>query len=151
MSALEFTRMKDELLIVYKSILPDYFESVLKAKSLVEDSKMSVCEACKEVDISRSTFYKYKDKIFRATEQYGKKSIITVKTADKKGVLGAILDIVYDFGANVIAINQAMSVRGVGFITLTVDVTDVAIDVSDLVQAIRNTENVKNASIMAIE
>ena len=105
--------MKDELLIVYKSILPDYFESVLKAKSLVEDSKMSVCEACKEVDISRSTFYKYKDKIFRATEQYGKKSIITVKTADKKGVLGAILDIVYDFGANVIAINQAMSVRGV--------------------------------------
>ena len=65
--------------------------------------------------------------------------------------MGAILDTVYDFGANVIAINQAMSVRGVGFITLTVDVTDVAIDVSDLVQAIRNTENVKNASIMAIE
>ena len=143
--------MKDELLIVYKSILPDYFDSVLKAKSLVEDCKLSVSEACKEVDISRSTFYKYKDKIFRASQQYGKKSVIMVKTADKRGVLGAILDAVYDCGANVIAINQAMSVRGVGLITLTVDVTDVGSDISDLLQAIKDTENVKSATIAAIE
>lgn len=143
--------MKDELLIVYKSILPDYFDSVLKAKSLVEDSKLSVSEACKEVDISRSTFYKYKDKIFRASQQYGKKSVIMIKTADKRGVLGAILDAVYNCGANVIAINQAMSVRGVGLITLTVDVTDVGSDISDLLQAIKDTENVKSATIAAIE
>lgn len=143
--------MKDELLIVYKSILPDYFDAVLKVKGLVEDSKLSVSEACKEVDISRSTFYKYKDKIFRASEQYGKKSVIMIKTADKKGVLGAILNVVYDCGANVIAINQAMSVRGVGLITLTVDVSDVGSDVSELLQALKDTENVKSATIAAIE
>ncbi|MBQ4587070.1 MAG: hypothetical protein IJB13_04695, partial [Clostridia bacterium] len=78
-----------EYLIIDKSILPEYFDLVLKAKSLVEDEDVSVSLACKQTGISRSTFYKYKDKIYRSSESYGKKSIISFKLADSPGVLSS--------------------------------------------------------------
>ena len=83
--------MGAEYLIIDKSILPEYFELVLKAKSLVEDENKSVSFACKETGISRSTFYKYKDKIFKTSQTYGKKIILTMKLSDAAGVLSNIM------------------------------------------------------------
>ncbi|MBO7525814.1 MAG: ACT domain-containing protein [Clostridia bacterium] len=140
-----------EYLIIDKSILPDYFELVLKAKGLVEDEKTSVSDACKKTGISRSTFYKYKDKIFNVSNTYGKRAIITVKAADKKGVLSGILSAVYSFGANVVSINQAIPIKSVAVITLAVDFGDTAGGGDALTEKIKAIENVKNASIVAIE
>ena len=57
--------MKGKYLIVDKSILPDYFEKVIEVRNLLRDGKFqNVSEAVKEVGISRSTYYKYKDFIF---------------------------------------------------------------------------------------
>ena len=54
--------MLENYLIVHKSILPEYFETVLQAKHLLEEGKAkNVMQATKMVGISRSTFYKYKD------------------------------------------------------------------------------------------
>ena len=54
--------MKGKYLIVDKAILPDYFEKVIEARTLLRDGKFqNVSEAVKEVGISRSTYYKYKD------------------------------------------------------------------------------------------
>ena len=143
--------MADDYLIIDKSILPDYFELVLTAKGLVEDERVSVSDACKRTGISRSTFYKYKDKIFTVSRSYGKKAIISLKAADKKGVLSGILNAVYSFGANVVSINQAIPIKGVAVITLAVDVTGAGSDAGALVEKLRVIENVKNANIIAIE
>ncbi len=143
--------MNDDYLIIYKSILPDYFELVLKAKALVEDEKKSVSDACKEVGISRSTFYKYKDKIFKASSSYGKKSIISLKTADTKGVLSAVLGEIYSFGANVITINQAMPIKNVAFITLAIDISEASADIVELINKLKTIDSVKSVSVIAIE
>ncbi len=143
--------MNDDYLIIYKSILPDYFELVLKAKALVEDEKKSVSDACKEVGISRSTFYKYKDKIFKASSSYGKKSIISLKTADTKGVLSAVLSEIYSFGANVITINQAMPIKNVAFITLAIDISETSADIVELINKLKTIDSVKSVSVIAIE
>ena len=86
----------DEYYIVYKSILPEYFESVINAKSMVEDEKQSVSNACKKFNISRSTYYKYKDKIFTASKSYGRKCIFGIRAGDKKGVLSAVIAEFYE-------------------------------------------------------
>ncbi len=143
--------MSSEFLIIDKTILPDYFDAVLKAKSLVENEKESVSSACKTAGISRSTFYKYKDKIFTASATYGKKAIISLKTADKRGVLSAILSAVYSVGANVVSINQAIPIKGVAVITLAIDLADASEDAGAIVTKLRSIENVKNATIVAIE
>ena len=49
-------------LIIDRSILPPCYEQVIKAVKLVENEGKSVSNVCKELDISRSTYYKYKDR-----------------------------------------------------------------------------------------
>lgn len=56
--------MKKEYLTIHNSILPDYYDKILQATKRVEDEHVSVSQVCKELDISRSTYYKYKDKIY---------------------------------------------------------------------------------------
>ncbi|MBQ2717394.1 MAG: ACT domain-containing protein [Clostridia bacterium] len=143
--------MNQDYLIIHKSILPDYFDTVLKAKSLVEDEKMSVSDACRMLGISRSTFYKYKDNIFSPSKNYGKKAIVGVKTADKMGVLSNILSIIYKFGANVITINQDMPIKDSAYITMAIDVSDSEKDINELVKELKTVENVRSANIIAVE
>lgn len=143
--------MNDEYLIVFKSILPDYFDAVIKAKAMVEDEDFSVSEACKKLDISRSTYYKYKDKIFNASKNYGKKSIIGIRAGDKKGVLSNILSEIYESGANVISINSAMPVKNVAFVTLAIDVSDAQLDTTQILAKLKAVDHVKSAYIIAIE
>ena len=143
--------MNDEYLIVYKSILPEYFSSVITAKAMVEDEKLSVSVACKNTGISRSTYYKYKDKVFKASKSYGKKCIIGIRAADRKGVLNEILSEIYEAGVNIISINSAMPVKGVAFVTMAIDVSDANDDPADIVGKVKAIDNVKSANIIAIE
>lgn len=143
--------MNKDYLIIHKSILPDFFEQVLTAKGLVDDKKMSVCEACKLTDISRSTFYKYRDNVFLPSKSYGKKAIIAIKTADRRGVLSAILTLVYKFQANVITINQDMPIKDSAYITVALDISDMESDVNELLVELKELENVKSATVIAVD
>ena len=50
--------MKGKYLIVDKAILPDYFEKVIEARTLLRDGKFqNVSEAVKEVGISLSLIH----------------------------------------------------------------------------------------------
>lgn len=143
--------MGSEYLIIEKSILPDYFDLVIKAKSLVENEKISVSDACKQIGISRNTFYKYKDKIFIASKAYGRRAIVSLKTADERGVLSGIVSAVYSFNGNVISINQAAPINGVAVITLAVDLGETENEIGELIKKLNKIEFVKSASIVAIE
>ena len=86
--------MKGKYLIVDKAILPDYFEKVIEARTLLRDGKFqNVSEAVKEVGISRSTYYKYKDFVFSPSDSnIGRKALISIMLEDKKGALSEILN-----------------------------------------------------------
>lgn len=140
-----------EYLIIDKSILPEYFDLVLKAKSLVEDEDVSVSLACKQTGISRSTFYKYKDKIYRSSESYGKKSIISFKLADSPGVLSSVVQEIYSCGGNIITINSGLPIKGITFTTLVIDVSTLKIELTELVRHLKMVDNVKSANIVAVE
>ena len=54
--------MGSKYLVVDKSILPGYYEKVVEARKLLESGKVKdVSQAAKQVGISRSTYYKYRD------------------------------------------------------------------------------------------
>ena len=78
--------MKGKYLIVDKSILPDYFEKVIEVRNLLRDGKFqNVSEAVKEVGISRSTYYKYKDFIFSPSDSnIGKSSYFYYARGQKR-------------------------------------------------------------------
>ena len=68
--------MKSDFLIVHKKVLPENFTAVIEVRDLIQNSNLSVSEACKKVGISRCTFYKYKDYVFTPQQELGKKAII---------------------------------------------------------------------------
>ena len=54
--------MPDEYLIVHKAILPDYYDRVIQAREDLNDKKyLSVQDACKANNISRSTFSSFRN------------------------------------------------------------------------------------------
>ena len=56
--------MLENYLIIHKSILPEYYEKVLQVRRMMESGKKKDVSQCvREVGISRSTYYKYKDYI----------------------------------------------------------------------------------------
>ena len=55
---------KNTFLLVDKAVLPPYYEQVVEAVKLVEQEGKNISDVCKILGISRSTYYKYKDKVF---------------------------------------------------------------------------------------
>ena len=141
----------NEYLIVHKSILPDYFEQIIEARELINSKNYSVSDACKKVDISRSTYYKYKDYIFRTSKDSGSKAIFSLKTDDEKGILSSILSVVYNSCGNIISINQDTPFDGTAYITLSIDVTELKYSIDSLKEDISKVVGIKSVDIIGVE
>ena len=72
--------MLENYLIIHKSILPEYYEKVLEVRRMMESGKKKDVSQCvREVGISRSTYYKYKDFIIEPTEfASGRKAVFSM-------------------------------------------------------------------------
>lgn len=143
--------MENKYLIVSTSVLPEYFEQVVKTREMIESGDINISQACQKNNISRSTYYKYKDNVFRPDRDYGKKSIFAFKMSDEKGVLSKILSVIYDFNANVIAINQAMPIKNYAYVTITLDISDSNKPLQELTKKLKQIKHVKSAHIIAFE
>lgn len=142
--------MNDDYLIVHKSVLPDYFEKVIRIRELINEN-LNVSDACKEIGLSRSTYYKYKDYVYRPSSNYGKKAIMNLKLIDEKGVLSNILNFIAENRGNILAINQEMPIHNIAFVTITLDVIDMEISLSALLDKLRAINEVMDAILMAVE
>ena len=61
--------MLKDYLIIERSALPDYFLLVVEARKLLESGACAqVSDAVQRVGISRSTYYKYRDRIIEPAE-----------------------------------------------------------------------------------
>lgn len=140
-----------EYLIVHKSILPTYFEQIILTRELINDKKYSVSEACKENGISRSTYYKYKDYIFRPNKDTGTKALFVLNALDIKGILSSILQVVYAQHGNIISINQDSPIDGTAHITISIDVCELEVSIEELKKAIEKIDGIKSVDIMGVE
>ncbi len=141
----------NEYYIVHQSILPDYFEQVIKVRELINDKGFSVSDACKMENISRSTYYKYKDFIFRPAKNTGTKALFSIKTADEKGTLSSILQLVYNVGGNIISINQNTPIDQSAYINITIDVSELKETVEELKEKLSQLQSIKSVDIIGVE
>ena len=85
----------NEYLIVHKSILPEYFEQVIQARELINDKNFSVSDACKQLNISRSTYYKYKDyyddPLYRDEYYFGSQLFVSPIVKKKDYVMNRVI------------------------------------------------------------
>lgn len=145
--------MKGKYLIVDKTILPDYFEKVIEARNLLRDGKFqNVSEAVKEVGISRSTYYKYKDFIFSPSDNnIGKKVLLSIMLEDKKGALSEILNFLYSIDCNIITINQNIPINEVASVIISMDISETKLSIEDIIIALKNIKFVISTKLIAVE
>ncbi|MBQ7163753.1 MAG: helix-turn-helix domain-containing protein [Clostridia bacterium] len=142
--------MNNDYLIVNKAVLPAFYEMVLKARNLIDNEGMSVSAACKAADISRSTFYKYKDYIFYPSKDLGRKAIFAFRANDERGTLWQILNVLNKHGGSIISV-QGTPIKNIAYITITVDMQEFTGAIDDLLSEFRTLKPVKAVSVLAID
>lgn len=139
--------------LVKKRAVPEVLLRVLEAKKLIESEKaMSVAEATEQVGISRSSFYKYKDDIFRFhDDSQGTTITVTFNMDDEPGLLSDVLKIIAEFGANILTIHQSIPINGVASLTLSIQILENTKDVSMMIDSMEHQKGVHHVRIRAKE
>ncbi len=143
--------MNDDYYLVHKSAVPEFFAAVLEAKLMVETEGCSVKEACKKYQISRSTYYKYKDLIFYPDDNNSQKSIFSFVVVDQQGVLNQIITLLDDYNCNVLSINQNMPIQKLANITIMVDTANAKVSNEEMLQQFKQIQQVRSVEVIAHE
>lgn len=136
--------------LVEVTALPDYLVKVTQVKELLKEG-VSIIDACKRMDVSRSTFYKYKDYIHFPSTQTIRRMVLNLKLIDETGVLSNVLNFVAKSGGNVLSINQEMPIHNIAFVTLTIDAIDLKSPISAFISEVKELNKVVEVILTAVE
>lgn len=145
--------MADKYYVVKQKALPEVLLKVVKAKRLLESEKvMTVQEATEAVDISRSSFYKYKDDIFPFHENArGKTITFIMQIEDTPGLLSNVLGLIAEYHANILTIHQTIPINGVASLTMSVEILAVSGDSSEMIEKMETLTGVYYVKILSRE
>jgi chorismate mutase len=145
--------MPDRYLVIDKEILPDVFDKVLEAKELLRSGRVKeITEATRKVGISRSTFYKYKDKVFPFSEtEVGKKVILSFMLNHMQGVLSNVLQVISAKGGNILTINQEIPINEMASVNITIESAGLTETLEELTEELAGIIGVQKVYILAME
>ncbi len=134
--------MQNQFLLIESKVLPEVFIKVLNAKQLLSSGKAkNVSEATKQVQLSRSAFYKYKDSIFTA-DAISDIFTIVVVLIDEKGALQTLLAVLSHEGANVVTINQSQPSNGTAAVSVTMQTSEMSLSIDELITKLKQQQTV---------
>lgn len=135
--------------LVDSKVLPSVFEGVILAKELLADGRaQNASQAVKMAGISRSAFYKYKDYVFKYSDTEQKTITLLAKLSDKAGTLSSLTTALYEYGANILTVNQGIPIDGAADVTVTVKTNDISVSIEEMLIALKNIEGVVSIKSM---
>ena len=139
--------------LVDSTVLPEVFSKVIEVKKLLEmGAGKAVNEAVREVGLSRSAYYKYKDFVFPFYEtSRGKVMTLFFVVEDFPGILSRIINEVAGAKANILTINQNIPINGLADVTISIETEDMVTDIKELMDDISKIEGVRRQEILARE
>ena len=145
--------MLNDYLIVEKSALPDYFIKVVEARRLLESGvHAQVIDAVNAAGISRSTYYKYKDKILEPSQlTVGRKASLMLQLNHRAGMLSKVINTLSDCNANILTITQSLPIRGKASIMLSIDLSQLSRGIDDMVDELSGIDGVEQVRLLALE
>lgn len=145
--------MKERFFIVNGSVLPDIFEKVIEVKTLLATRKVKdITEGVKQVGISRSVFYKYKDNVFLLSEMSkGRKASVSILLDNKPGILSKILESFAESQADILTINQGIPINEAALVTITLDISELNLELKELMASLLEKDYIFKADIISIE
>ena len=135
--------------LVREDILPEALAKTIQAKELMNSRSLTISEAIEEAGLSRSAFYKYRDKVFPFTLWNRDQTVILEMLLEhRSGVLSAVLNSIAQEGGNILTINQNIPQQGVALATITIEITELQEDVEYMLRVLRQASGVKEAKLL---
>ncbi|MGP4080546.1 ACT domain-containing protein [Pseudalkalibacillus sp. R45] len=143
-------RKGERFYLVQEDVLSEAMTKTLEAKALLESGKVStINEAVKAVDLSRSAFYKYRDRIFPFETMVQKQIVsISIHLEDRSGSLSSLLRILAELGCNILTIHQTIPLQGKANVTLSIETASSKEDINGILKALEKLEHVRQVSII---
>ena len=142
---------KTKFYLVAADALPEIFLKVAEAKRMLHAGEVSTAgEAARQVGISRSAFYKYRDSVQPFNDmKTGRIITFYALLKDNPGVLSNVLSIFAGSGANILTINQSIPTSGVAPVTITAATENMQTTMEAFMAALKSAEGVIRVHIMA--
>jgi chorismate mutase len=136
--------------LVREDVLPEAMKKTLEVKEMLERGKVeSVWEAVRQVDLSRSAFYKYRDTVFPfSTIKKERLVSLFFHLEDRSGTLSKLLGVVASSGCNVLTIHQTIPLQGRANVTLSLNTSDIHMEIEDLLNELRKLEFVEKVEVL---
>jgi len=140
-------------LLVDASVLPEVFTKVIEVKKLLYTNKVkATADAVKQVGISRSSYYKYKDCVFQIDDALNSRKItISLIVKHIQGVLSGLLDTLTDLGVNIITINQSIPFNEMANITITMDISKITFNANEIITSLEKNDSIIKLDIISME
>ena len=144
-------RMQIKYYLVASEALPEIFIKVAEAKRMLQTGEAdTVGAATRQVGISRSAFYKYKDAVQPFNDMKAG-HIITfyAMLRDTTGVLSNVLSIFATSGANILTINQSIPTNGCAAVTISAETSEMTSMLDELISRVSAADGVVKFEILA--
>ena len=145
--------MLNDYLIVEKSALPDYFIRVVEARRMLESGACAqVIDAVHAVGISRSTYYKYKDKVLEPSQlTVGRKASLMLQLNHRAGMLSKVINALSGCNANILTITQSLPIHGKATIMLSIDLSQINRAIDAMIGELSAIDGVEQVKLLALE
>lgn len=142
---------KTKFYLVAADALPEIFLKVAEAKRMLHAGEVSTAgEAARQVGISRSAFYKYRDSVQPFNDmKTGRIITFYALLKDNPGVLSNVLSIFAGSGANILTINQSIPTNGCAAVTISAETSDMRESLEELIASAAETAGVVKFEILA--
>ena len=116
----EVNNLQRRFYLVDAEVLPEVFLKVIRVKEMLASGQArNITAATRAAGLSRSPFYKYKDRIFDS--ENGRELITVLATLrDETGALQGLLAGISGAGASIVTINQATPENGTAQVAVTI-------------------------------
>ena len=144
--------MKSDYLIVHKKLLPPYLEKVIEARELLNSHKVdSISQAVKKVGISRNTYYKYKDFVFKEKSENSRHAVLSLVLNDSQGALSSVISCLSHKATNIVTISQAVPLSGLASVLITIDISQMSDSLDELISDLKKLPATRKVDLSAIE
>lgn len=141
----------EKFYLVSETFLPDGMKKTLEAKKLLENHKVeSIHEAVRQVGVSRSVFYKYRDAVFPFQDMVRAQMItLFFHLEDHTGVLSRLLSVVSEAGCNILTIHQTIPIQGKANVTLSLNTNGMRLEIDQLLYELKQVKFVNQVEILS--
>lgn len=143
--------MKNNFYLVHESILPSYYKTIIEVRKMINDDKISVSDACKEKNISRSTYYKYKNFIFVPNTEHVRKANIVFIVQNQLGVLSNIINKISEHNASIISINQDTPIQMTAYVLISIAIENMDITLDELIIQLKKLSYINSVELRGLE